>query len=227
MTNTIDFRGLTIDNIVTWTAGEPDDVRIYRHETTGNKTEFKIFNSIPNGYTSPKQIAVPYIKTTYDANGEVLGVENMPKYVNTDFYDLFAEMQLTGKQFDLQRRPELNAILQVLTGKQFDLQRRPELNAILQVVCKDERAIAFDPTNNYEPIQPIIFDVAVNDLELTVTNVSIDGGKTPEYSLDGVTYQDSNILTAGGYGESTVYVRYKTELYAFKLVVNLVDPNGE
>ena len=167
MENSINFRGKTIDCFVTWTANEADDVRIFIHEPTGNKTEYKIFNAKPNGYTSPKTITVEYIKNVYDSNGDLLGVEAQPKLVNTTFYDLFAQMELTGKQ--------------------FDLQRRPELNAILQVVCKDERAIAFDPTANYEPIQPIIYDVAVNDLELTVTNISIDGDKTPEYSLDCVT----------------------------------------
>ena len=90
MIQTIRYKGLTIDNHCTWTLGEVDDVRIVRHETTGNKTEFKIFNSKPNGYKTPKTIEVEYVKTVYDINGEVLGVESMPKLVDTDFYDLFA-----------------------------------------------------------------------------------------------------------------------------------------
>lgn len=204
MLQTISFRGLQIDNYCTWTAGNPDDVRIVRHETTGNKTEFKIFNSRPNG--EKKTIEVEYVKTVKDSNGDILGVEAQPKLINTTFYDLFAQMSFSGNQ--------------------FDLTRRPELNAILQVICEDERAICFDPTSNYEPIQPIIFNLDVNDLDITVTNVSIDGAKTPEYSLDGTTWQDSNVLKASGYGSQTVYVRYKTELYNFKLNINLIDPNA-
>jgi hypothetical protein len=204
MENSIDFKGLKIDCFVTWSANNPDDVRIVVNETTGNKSHYKIFNSKPNGYTTPKTITVDYVKSIYDNAGELLAVQDQPKIVNTTYYDLFAQMELQGKQ--------------------FDLQRRPELNAVLQVVCNDDRAIAFDPTNNFEPIQPIIYDVSVNDLEITVNNLSIDGAKTPEYSLDGVTWQDSNILTAADYGGKTVYVRYKTELYDFKESVNLVNP---
>ena len=208
MTTNIDFRGRNVDVYVVWTANQPDDVRFVIDAAggTGNKEEYIIANSKPFGDSTIKSIEVPYYKNIYDSLGDKLAMVPQPTLVNTEFYDLFAQMELTGKQ--------------------FDLQRRPELNAILQVVCKDERAIAFDPTANYEPIQPIIYDVAVNDLELTVTNISIDGDKTPEYSLDGVTYQDSNVLTAVEYGEQTVYVRYKTELYDFKSDVNLVDPNA-
>ena len=58
--------------------------------------------------------------------------------------------------------------------------------------------------------QPTVYDLEAVPGQVTVNVVDVDG--VPEFSLDGLVWQDSNVFSDLAAGEYTVYVRSKVNL---------------
>jgi gliding motility-associated-like protein len=79
--------------------------------------------------------------------------------------------------------------------------------------------------------QPVITNIEITNDSFTVT---VNGGKAPyKYSLDGITWQDSNVFTGLPRGENKVYVKDAYDCNPIEVQVtvpnllNAITPNGD
>jgi gliding motility-associated-like protein len=80
-------------------------------------------------------------------------------------------------------------------------------------------------------VQPVITNIEITNDSFTVT---VNGGKAPyKYSLDGITWQDSNVFTGLPRGENKVYVKDAYDCNPIEVQVtvpnllNAITPNGD
>ncbi|KQM44748.1 T9SS type B sorting domain-containing protein [Chryseobacterium sp. Leaf201] len=80
-------------------------------------------------------------------------------------------------------------------------------------------------------VQPVITNIEITNDSFTVT---VNGGKPPyKYSLDGVTWQDSNVFTGLPRGENKVYVKDAYDCSPIDVqvtvpnLINAITPNGD
>ena len=98
----------------------------------------------------------------------------------------------------------------------------PSFNGILSEYFKDANLYCWNPLANFTFFQPIIFDVVTTQTSATVTIV--DGSETIEYSIDGLTWQESNVfegLTENT--EYTIYARNTVDLWESKVVCKTLE----
>jgi len=87
-----------------------------------------------------------------------------------------------------------------------------------------EQVFPFDKDNNYNEIQPIIFDVDILANEMTVNLVNFTVEKTINYSLDNENWTTENVFSNLGDGEHTIYVKYTDSCTFYKkFVINTVE----
>jgi len=87
-----------------------------------------------------------------------------------------------------------------------------------------EQVFPFDKDNNYNKIQPIIFDVDILANEMTVNLVNFTVEKTINYSLDNENWTTENVFSNLGDGEHTIYVKYTDSCTFYKkFVINTVE----
>ena len=80
-------------------------------------------------------------------------------------------------------------------------------------------------------VQPVITNIEITNDSFTVT---VNGGKPPyKYSLDGITWQDSNVFTGLPRGENKVYVMDAYDCNPIDVqvtvpnLINAITPNGD
>jgi gliding motility-associated-like protein len=83
----------------------------------------------------------------------------------------------------------------------------------------------------YASAQPVITNIEITNDSFTVT---VNGGKAPyKYSLDGITWQDSNVFTGLPRGENKVFVKDAYDCNPIEVQVtvpnllNAITPNGD
>ncbi len=87
-----------------------------------------------------------------------------------------------------------------------------------------EQVFPFDKDNNYNKIQPIIFDVDILANEMTVNLVNFTVEKTINYSLDNENWKTENVFSNLEDGEHTIYVKYTDSCTFYKkFVINTVE----
>ena len=85
----------------------------------------------------------------------------------------------------------------------------------------DEQVFAFDKENNYDEIQPIIYDVDVLANEMTVNLVDFDNERTINYSIDNENWTTGNVFSNLADGNYTIYVKYTDSCTFYKeFVIN-------
>ena len=87
-----------------------------------------------------------------------------------------------------------------------------------------EQVFPFDKDDNYNEIQPIIFDVDVLANEMTVNLVNFTAEKTINYSIDNENWTTENVFSNLEDGEHTIYVKYTDSCTFYKnFSINTVE----
>lgn len=189
----INYRGLTIDVTI------DDSTSKIEYIKNSNKYVVVFQDRLTNKFS--KDIQVSYSITVFDSADIQLTVKNYVCRPQLDVYNYFYNKVVSG----------------LGVGQYLD---RGSVNVVLEDIF-NEQVYPFNVTDNYNAMQPIIYDLSVLDNTLTVTLVNYDNTKTIVYSLDATNFQSENIFTGLTTGLYTVYVKTLEEGYLFNKKINI------
>lgn len=189
----INYRGLTIDVTI------DDSTSKIEYIKNSNKYVVVFQDRLTNKFS--KDIQVPYSITVFDSADIQLTVKNYVCRPQLDVYNYFYNKVVSG----------------LGVGQYLD---RGSVNVVLEDIF-NEQVYPFNVTDNYNTMQPIIYDLSVLDDTLTVTLVNYDNTKTIVYSLDATNFQSENTFTGLTTGLYTVYVKTLEEGYLFNKKINI------
>lgn len=146
-----------------------------------------------------KNIICNYVKKLLDGNGNPIpGIQYPQLRVTSPNYDKIYNIVVNGTEGIFADSGLVNLMLQDNTG--------------------DPNCIAFDITNGYAPIQPIIYTVGVVDATATVTVNNYDNTKTPLFSLDDTDVWEEGIIFENlTVGDHVIKAKYSGEQYIFNV----------
>lgn len=188
----INYRGLVIN------------MTINENETTvwfiknGNKYTFDIADRQSSKKT--KLVTIPFTLKIEDSDGTILNTKQDKYTTNGNTYSYFYNLVANRAMGDFLDRGSVNVVLE----KYFN-----------------EPVYPFNIVDNYNEMQPIIYDLDVVDSNVSVSLVNYDATKTLKYSLDGNNWQDSNTFSNLDNGGYTMYVKTEEEGYKFMKSFNI------
>jgi hypothetical protein len=174
---------------------------------------------------------VSYVK---NSNNYVLDIEDIKTFKTTKEIIGTYTVQVTDDQggnlgkTPFKRREQNTVLYNQLWNlqanrSQGDFNGRGTVDFALEDHFK-EQVFPFDKDNNYNKIQPIIFDVDILANEMTVNLVNFTVEKTINYSLDNENWKTENVFSNLEDGEHTIYVKYTDSCTFYKkFVINTVE----
>jgi len=152
-----------------------------------------------------KTIICNYIKLLLDSNGNPIeGIPFPQLKALSDNYDKIYNIVVQGTEGNFADSGLINLMLQDNTG--------------------DQNCIAFDITNGYAPIQPIIYTVSTEDTKATANVNNFESGKVVLFSLDDSDeWQTGLIFENLSYGTHTIKAKYENESYIFSVSFEVVQ----
>jgi len=152
-----------------------------------------------------KNIICYYTKLLLDSNGDPIKGVNYPQIkVLSSNYDKIYDIDVDGLEGYFADSGLINLMLQNNTG--------------------DKNCVAFDITNGYAPIQPIIYTVSTEDTKATANVNNFESGKVVLFSLDDSDeWQTGLIFENLSYGTHTIKAKYENESYIFSVSFEVVQ----
>jgi len=156
-------------------------------------------------FKTTKEIIGTYKVSTKDDQGNLVGNPTFCKRreQSKDLYNQLWNLQANRSEGDFNGRGTTN----------FDLEDH-----------FDEQVFPYDKDDNYNKIQPIIYDPIVSENEMTVNLVNFTAEKTINYSIDNVNWKTENVFSNLEDGEHTIYVKYTDSCTFYKkFSINTVE----
>jgi hypothetical protein len=154
-------------------------------------------------FKKSKSIIGYYSVNITDEEGSSLGKTAFKRTEQGEIYNQLWNLQANRSEGDFNGRGTTN----------FDLEDHFE-----------EQVFPFDKDNNYNEIQPIIFDVDILANEMTVNLVNFTAEKTINYSIDNENWTTENVFSNLADGEYTIYVKYTDSCTFYKnFSINTVE----
>ena len=143
----------------------------------GYKSNYVVLNPSGNGQLKDMNVSYLEEKLNLVDNSIIGNSTKIDKWIEPyQEYDFWYNLNLTS-----------------WTGPLGYITFAPAINTVMQLVFKDENVICFNPINNYEPFQPVIFDCDTIQTDITVNVTDVEVGRTLLYSINsGSTWESSN-----------------------------------
>ncbi len=189
MLHEIEYRGLTLSIEI------DENVTNIKYVKNGNNYSVDIFDRLTS--KKGKTIDMPYVVNITDIEGEILNTKRSKAKLSDSYYIDYYNMPIqTG----------------ITLGQFLD---RASVNVVISNIF-GEKAYAFNIMKNYEPNQPIIFDLTVTNNSVDIVLVNYTDTETIEYSIDNITYQSSSLFEGLVNDDYVMYVKSIEDGYAFK-----------
>jgi len=176
-----------------------------RFNEEGYKSNYVVLNPSGNGQLKDMNVSYLEEKLNLVDNSIIGNSTKIDKYIEpSDEYNYWYNLNLTS-----------------WTGTLGYITFAPATNTVMQLVLEDDNAICFNPINNYEPFQPVIFECDVTSHSISVSVTDVTEGMTLLYSINsGNTWESSNIfeeLTTNT--EYNVWVKTSEDGWSSKQVI--------
>ena len=154
-------------------------------------------------FKKSKSIIGYYSVNITDEEGSSLGKTAFKRTEQGEIYNELWKLQANRSEGDFNGRGTTN----------FDLEDHFK-----------EQVFPFDKDDNYNKIQPIIYDAVVSANEMTVNLVNFTSEKTINYSIDNENWTTENVFSNLADGEHTIYVKYTDSCTFYKnFSINTVE----
>jgi hypothetical protein len=194
--HSINYRGLVLNIEIN------EDVTKVSYVKNSNNYVLDI-EDIKTFKTTKEIIGTYTVQVTDDQGGNLGKTPFKRREQNTVLYNQLWNLQANRSEGDFNGRGTTN----------FDLEDHFK-----------EQVFPFDKDNNYNEIQPIIYDAVVLGNEMTVNLVNFTAEKTINYSIDNVNWTTENVFSNLTDGEHTIYVKYTDSCTFYKkFSINTVE----
>ena len=195
----IDYRGLVVDITIN------EDVTICSYVKNSNTYKFNISDVVTSKKT--KSIKVPYSLVITDSDGNYVGGSQHEPEVKGTIYNEMYNLVAERSQGDFRDRGSVDFVLEY----HFN-----------------EQVYPFDKDDNYNEGQPIIYDLVVNEGEMSVNLVNYDNTKSILYSVDNVNWRETNSFSDLINGEHTLYIKYLGGyVFSKSFTINVSEEDGD
>ena len=186
--HSINYRGLVLDIEIN------EDITKVSYVKNSNNYVLDIEDI--KTFKATKEIIGTYtVQVTDDQGGNLGKTPSKRREQSKDLYNQLWNLQANRSEGDFNGRGTVN----------FDLEDH-----------FDEQVFPYDKDNNYNEIQPIIYDCVVLENEMTVNLVNFTAEKTINYSIDNVNWKAENVFSNLTDGEYTIYVKYTDSCTFYK-----------
>lgn len=194
--HSINYRGLVLDIEIN------EDITQVSYVKNSNNYVLDIEDI--KTFKATKEIIGTYtVQVTDDQGGNLGKTPSKRREQSKDLYNQLWNLQANRSEGDFNGRGTVN----------FDLEDHFK-----------EQVFPFDKDNNYNEIQPIIYDCVVLENEMTVNLVNFTAEKTINYSIDNINWGTENVFSDLTDGEHTIYVKYTDSCTFYKkFVINTIE----